>query len=183
MSVWPITVVPPLPVIQTWSMEALGIELMTIQRDLSAIGSTTVPAANRAFYIPFMLAMPIVVTRLWWENGGTVSGNVDVGIYDSVGTRIVSTGATAGSGTIAIQSVDITDTLIGPGRFFLAISCSSATATLMATTDAPSLEALRSRGAFNQETAHPLPATATFATVISSFIPVVGLLVYPRTVV
>jgi hypothetical protein len=53
-------------------------------------------------------------------NGATASGNMDVGIYDYAGTRLVSSGSTAQSGTSAFQDFDITDTLLGPGIFYLA---------------------------------------------------------------
>ena len=59
----------------------------------------------------------------WASNAttGIPNDNIDVGIYSADGTRIVSAGSTAQSGTEIAQNFAIADTLIGPGDFYLAM--------------------------------------------------------------
>lgn len=120
--------------------------------------------ANRAVYQPILLPASCVVRRLWWANGGTVSAsyNVDVGVYaDSgygPGTRLISTGSTAQGTASVVQFVDVTDTVLAPGLYWLAIACSSTSATFArcAITAAPAPPYRH-----QQLSAFPLPATAT----------------------
>ena len=131
------------------------------------------PAANLAIYIPFRVSAPVLVTQMFTTNGSTVAGNVDIGIYDVAGTRLVSSGATAQSGTSALQAYDITDTLLAPGQFYLACSLSDGTATIARV--ATSAQFLRAFGCAQEASAHPLPATATFATMAQAYLPIIGL--------
>ena len=176
MSDFPVTGIPPLPTIHTWSYECLGVPLTGMALLLSAQASAVYPTANLAIYLPFGLATIIKVTKLWWYNGATLSGNVDVGIYDSAGRRLISTGSTAQAGTASrIQAVDVTDTLIGPGDFYLAIAASATTVTLFRIALGNALFG-KAFGILQQATAFPLPATATFATTAQTFVPEFGLL-------
>ena len=139
--------------------------------------SATWVTANAAIYVPFRIAQPLTVVKLFMLNGAAVSGNVDVGIYGisdaGTPTRMVSSGSTAQSGVSVIQEFNITDTLIGPGLFYLALAVDNTTATfLRQVTLIANLELL---GAAQQATAFPLPATATFAVVTSSYLPMFGL--------
>ena len=136
------------------------------------LASATWTSANVAIYVPFSISSPRLIRKLFWQNGTAVSGNVDCGIYDSAGTKIVSTGSTAQSGTSAIQSVDITDTMLGPGQYFLALAMDNTTAT----TIRASINSVRVKmyGIFQQATAFPLPATATFATNTGGYLPFFG---------
>lgn len=68
------------------------------------------------------------VRRLWWLNGSPVSGNVDVGVFDASGAKLVSTGSTAQSGASTIQSVAV-DFTLGVGSYWVGIAGSSATAS------------------------------------------------------
>ena len=153
----PITVHP-------WSMLSLGEELAV--NHLVAAASAVWPSANRALYIPFWLPTPITAVQMFSYNGATASGNIDVGIYAEDGTRIVSAGSTAQAGTNALQAFDITDTLIGPGRYYLAIAMDNTTGTLFQAAYAARFMA--GHGCFTQASAFPLPAVATFATSASS---------------
>ena len=120
--------------------------------------------ANAAVFIPFRISSPIVLAQLFIYNGATLSGNFDVGIYDAAGTKIVSTGSTdQTTGTInLLRVVDITDTLIGPGVFYLAAAMDNITGTMMGILGG-GLNS-RSMGCVQTATAFPLPATVTFAT-------------------
>lgn len=166
---------PPPPTITVMSPESLGPLALAIGT-AGYPSASTWPSANRAYYIPFRLNRTITVKRLFALNG-TASGNFDIGIYDEFGTRIVSTGSTAQTGNNLCQSVDITDTQVGPGRFYFA-AAGSTTSVSMAGLLSTALTANIDEPLMNcyvQASALPLPASATFATSPSNYMPIVGL--------
>jgi len=167
---------PPLPMTHTWSHEVLGVYQMGLANvDMSAQASAAYPAANRIIYIPFGLAMPATVVKLWVYNGAfTGTPDLNMGIYDVAGTRIVQIGTTAMSGTNVLQVFDIADTLIGPGDFYLAIIATVTTAQMFRT--APAQVGFCQVMGMLQEAGigSTLPTTATFASVGSAYIPQIG---------
>jgi hypothetical protein len=130
-------------------------------------GDTAWAVANKAIYTPVVIQRPTTIKKLGWHNGTTVSGNVDAGIYDVAGIRLTSTGSTAQAGAAALQIVDITDILIGPGLFYFALAADNTTARLVSAS-LPSVIAGSVMGFREQTSAFVLPATATFATLTSS---------------
>ena len=160
------------------SSESIGPAYMAIGSSVSA--SATWTSANRAIYIPFFLEEPIVVVKLWSFNGATAANNIDVGIYDAVGTKIVSSGSTVQSGTSTLQEFDITDTLIGSGMFYLAAAMDGVTGTVFRLSG-PGTTRIMQLGMAEQNTAFALPATATFVTRSNDFTPIIGLTI--RTLV
>lgn len=164
---------PDAPVISsTLSLQAVGFGLL--QLAVASSGLAAYPTANKAFYVPFTLYRPYLVKLLWCMNGATASGNVDVGIYSLDGTRIVSSGSTAQSGTSTIQTFDITDTLIGPGFFYMAIALDGTTGTLGRAAPA-NAGVTRSLGVLEQTSAFALPSSATFALSTAVYIPHFGI--------
>lgn len=137
------------------------------------------PAANRALYIPFIVGVTFVAVQMFVVNGATVSGNIDVGIYDGSGNRLVSKGSTAQAGVSSQQAFDITDTVLLPGRYYMGVAMDNATGTLIAWGPVAGLAG--SMGCLQQATAFALPATATFAAMASAFIPGVG--IHSRTTI
>ena len=120
--------------------------------------------ANRAIFIPFTVEQTVTAYQIAVENGATLNGNLDVGIYDLNGNRLVSSGTTAQAGVSVMQSIDITDTVLTPGYYFLAMSTDSTTATYIGSaTVGGTGEYLRSLGIQEQLTAFVLPNPATFA--------------------
>jgi len=116
--------------------------------------------ANEAIYIPVRIKASATVKRI----GTTVSGNVDVGIYDAGGTRLVSSGSTSQSGTSATQYFDIGDTALTAGLHWMAIAGSSGTGQIY--THDSSFNPGTGRilyGLKVEASAFPLPATATFS--------------------
>lgn len=110
---------PPELVVSPFSYQSLGLPLMMV----AAGGSSTaaaLPAANVVMFVPFYVPEAITITKLWWMVGAA-AGNIDCGIYDESANLIVSTGSTAVSGTNAQQTVDVSDTTIGRGRYYMAI--------------------------------------------------------------
>ena len=128
---------------------------------------------NEAFYIPFTIWEAITAVSMFCVNGGTVSGNVDVGLYSASGSRLVSSGSTAQAGINNLQSFDITDTILAPGRYFLALAVDNVTGTYFAYTTVRSI--MKAVGVLSQATAFPLPATATFGVLAQTRLPLVGL--------
>lgn len=114
-----------------------------------------------------------MAVKLFAVNGTAVSGNVDIGIYDESGTRLVSSGSVAQTGTSVIQIFDITDTLLGVGLFFLAMAVDNTTAQFFRrTANAAHLRTLR---VYQTASAFVLPTTVTFAAPASGYYPLFGL--------
>ena len=159
--------------ISSATAESLGARLQaTSSADLGLSATYT---ANRAYFVPFTLQAAITVAQLWIINAATVAGNVDVGIYNEAGTRQVSAGSTAQSGTTAMQVFDVANTALPAGRYYFAFAASDATATVMGVSDAAIWYA-RSWGMLYQDAAFALPATATFAApTTNTRVPLVGL--------
>lgn len=181
MSVWPEVFASPMPTMMPWSVDSIGVRMGAIAGGVVDV-STVWSAANRALFIPFALGKPATITRIFWFNGATVSGNVDCGVYDAAGTRLISSGSTAQAGTTAIQSVDVTDTLIGPGQYYLALAMDNVTGTIRIRT-LGNVVLSKSVGMAAMETAFPLPTTVTLITTPVDSIPSCGVIFSPRTVI
>lgn len=159
------------PSLHTFSDNSVGTLIASVVGG-STPASAVYPAANDALFFPFFLVEPIRVKRLFVVNGATVSGNIDVGIYDAVGTRIISAGSTAQSGTSALQLFDVTDTIFSPGRYYWAVAMDNTTGTLFRA----NLTAVVAQhfGAAKQASGFALPASATLATPTAGYTPVIG---------
>lgn len=161
------------PMISTVSGESMGIA-MKAHVGSGTFASAVWPTSNRAYYYPFRIDHPITVLKLWMANGAAAAGNLDIGIYSEDGTRIVSSGSTAQAGTNTLQEIDIADTVIGPGAFYLAAAMDGTTGTAFRFSGGSSTRSLL-LGYYSQVTAFPLPANATFASQASQWIPLFGL--------
>lgn len=128
------------------------------------------PAANLAIYLPVVVHTPVTVVKMGLQPV-TPSGNCDVGIYGLDGNRRLSSGSTASSAPSGTQEFDVTDTTLSPGCYYLAVAFDNTTAVLAGSATAVSLPDAQSCGVLSQSSAFPLPATATFATATSGFIP------------
>ena len=130
----------------------------------SQMASGSYAATDAAFYHPVVVPVTCVVRRMWWANGSTVSAsyNIDVGIYADAGRkpgrRLVSTGSTAQGTASVVQFVDVTDTVLPPGLYWLGMACSSSVATFFRQNTSQAVNALL---IFQQSSALPLPSTAT----------------------
>ncbi len=125
-----------------------------------------------AIYMPVIVRHILPIKQLRLANGTAVSGNFDLGIYDSDAeglprTRLVSTGSTTQSGTGDIQLVDISTISLAAGLYYLASAIDNATAQTLrilvaistAFTSADIIHSLD--GVFEEAGAFPLPTTAT----------------------
>jgi len=155
------------------SLSSLNYEAMVVNTMIigsyTTNASTAWPSASRAMYIPVACPGPFTIRKFTCHNGGAVSGNVDLGIYTSEGQLIISTGGTAQSGTGTQQVIDVTDTLIPPGWYYLAMVIDNGTGTNQRV--ASSAFAKRFHGCRQQASAYPLPSTATFADAADAYWP------------
>jgi len=97
----------------------------------SAPTSGAWPTQYLALYVPMRIGSQRIVRKLGISNGATASGNLDLGLYDAKGTLLVSTGSTAQSGEAIEQIIDVTDTLISPGIYYIAAAMDGTTGTFM----------------------------------------------------
>lgn len=116
------------PVLSTSSLWAAGGNM--VAHTLSSVTSTAWVAANRAIFTPVTLPCPFTVRSVWSYNGSSVAGNIDIGVYSLDGALILSSGSTAQSGTSAPQIISVTEKTLVPGSYYLAMACSSVSATV-----------------------------------------------------
>ncbi len=161
-------------VISPFHLESLGINGSWHSAfSIAAGASSTWPVANTAIYIPFYTPVEITVVKIAWFNGATASGNLDVGIYDAVGSRLVSSGSTAQSGTSTDQAADIADTTLPQGRYYMAMSMNGTTATINRVQ--PTIMGAQAMGIRGQTSAFALPSPATFGAPANNFLPLMWL--------
>jgi hypothetical protein len=100
---------------------------------------------------------------------------LDVGIYNSAGTRLVSKGATAVSNTGNWQSFDITDTTLVPGLYYVGVLGDWATTACNVYRHSMAAAELAKPYYSQAVAAAALPATATFANSGYDYLPLVGI--------
>jgi len=122
--------------------------------------SSTWPVTNKAIFWPFILQEPTTFVAISWMNGATVSGNVDVGIYDMWGNRKVSFGSTAQVGANVLQTADIADTTLAPGYYFCALVADNTTGVYWYN-NTPNFNCLAGFGMAEMAAAFPLPENVT----------------------
>lgn len=139
------------------------------------------PTAQKALFFPIRLFRSETVKRFFWVNGTTAStDDIAVGVYDMAGHSIAlgtSSGANHGTlatGTSQCQFDNITDFVLGPGEFLLAIWSSGGTTHLLRT--AVNFRQLAESGAYQQASLTTgLPTTATLASITAAYLPLFGL--------
>lgn len=148
----------------------------TILQDwLSATSSDAAwPSANLAIFCPLTLFSETLITNFGVVNGGTVSGNIDVGIYSKDGVRLCSSGSTAQGSTFSWQVLNTADVQLGTGLFYIAMAVDNTTSVFSRFTMA-SASFFKVMGFAEMASAFPLPATATFASVSNAYWPGVSL--------
>ena len=177
---YPSDIVSPSPasqVITVLSKECMGGALATVlagtapsvayAAGISTIAGTAWGSANRAYYVPFVVTEYVTVKKMFWLSTGSAP-TYDLAIYREDGTRVVAAGGTTTAGTSATIERDITDTILAPGRYYMAMAQNSGANTTVCVT-VPTVD-LAFLGVYIQETAYPLPSTATFATAKGIFI-------------
>lgn len=158
-----------------WSPEAIGQQI-AFSGAWTTFGSATWPVANLAIGYPFMLSEPRRVLTMWVANGTVASGNLDMGIYDAAGNKIVSKGATAQSGTSTIQTLDVTDTWLPANQMLYAwLVVDNITATIVRLAGSVSLAQAGGTGVVQYANGSgTLGATVTAAAIANNYIPAFG---------
>lgn len=164
----------PFTMMSTQSIEAAGIEMLSLNKAAFGTGNNW-PSANLAVFVPWLLAVPWTARQMFWFNGSAVAGNLDIGIYDSTGTRKVSKGTTAQATTNTMQIADITDTLLTPGLYYLSMSSDTSGVTQKVGSVTLAQAAFGSVcGIFQAATAFVLPSSVTFASYAQTVVPLIG---------
>ena len=169
MADWPNLYLGPGPTITPWHPESIGA------REGMNPTSAVWPSANRAIFIPFRLWHPITARLLFVHNGAAVNGNLDVGLYDPDGNRLVSSGSTAQAGINVIQTLNIADTQLGPGWFYMAMAMDNIVGAVLRR--APSISIGKLLGLAMQDAAFPLPNPAAIIALntAAAYYPFIGL--------
>jgi hypothetical protein len=166
---------PPLPNIHTYSLESIGLGVYnTAGTPLTGVLNGAFPAANLAIFIPFAITTKINVKNLLSYNGGTISGNIDLGIYDINGIKLTSTGSVAHAGSSSIQATSITPITLAPGTYYFAVAMDNGTGQLRRAAFT-NVDESQMFGMAQMGTAFPLPATATISGMGFNYVPVIGL--------
>ena len=139
---------------------------------LPAPAAAAWPSANRAYFVPFRLPIAVTVYKMACGTGTGTTGNFDLGIYDSFGNRLVSTGSTAKTTASSERIVDVTDTFLLPGFYYLAMVTDGVTNYVQVVFN--NLGKTKLAGIREMATAFALPATATLASATFNCVPAVA---------
>lgn len=98
----------------------------------TAAVTSTYETANAAILLPFTIQADQTIAEIDFWPGSSQSGNYDLGVYDSSGTRKVSKGSTAQSTLTAnsLNKIAVTSTPLDAGLYYLAVVYDNATANL-----------------------------------------------------
>jgi hypothetical protein len=157
--------------INPWSYQSLGPALYAMGQ--AAHASQNFVTANLAVFIPFWVPAPVVIYSMAWLNGTAVAGNLDCGIYSEAGTRLVSAGSTAQASANAVQVVNVADTTLARGRYYLAFASDTSGATQKVSAVLPAAVVGQGLGLLQMAAAFALPANVTYGKYASAFIPLV----------
>jgi hypothetical protein len=146
-----------------------------------ASGSVAWPTANLAIYHPFYLPCEYPLRRLWWANGSTSGGDMDIGVYSSRGTLIIKSGTTArDSGALSTLQYVSVDYILPPGGYYLGQVCSATTGMIQSIAGSWTAAAGRACGLLQESLGSAsLPAVMTPATFAQTLVPLAGLTLSP----
>lgn len=139
------------------------------------------PSANLALYFPIVVPQRMTITGFAWSNGTiTTAPTVDCGVYTLAGTRLTHFTAPvtqAGASTIQTQALPA-NLVLDPGVYLLAMLVSGTGSQFNEA--AAGSSSLACSGAKQQAVgAATLPATATFATITNSYVPILSAICAP----
>lgn len=135
------------------------------------------PTANLAIFVPFRVCRSETITHMATGYGSATSGNVDLGVYTAGGELVVSTGSTAQGTAGEEHIIDVTDTDIHAGMYYLAVACDNTTGRIGQFTSTTNRQFARIMGCRQMASAFPLPSTATLGGISSTgagYYPMVG---------
>lgn len=158
-------------VLNTFSLQGIGVVLAGAAAPILA--STPWPVASRGIFTPFDLAEEFTVRNLFLANGGTVSGNIDLGIYDEALERVLSTGSTAQAGVSVLQVVNVVRLVLRPGRYWWAVAIDNVTGTVTASN--PASTVIQAAGAGFVAASFPLPVRVVGPLTAGLIVPLTGM--------
>lgn len=121
---------PPLNVITPFHSDSMGLLIRQLAQGTGLTGCSSIAFTDELIsYYPFRIFEPATAVKMGYMVGATAAGNVDLGIYNSQENLLVSTGLTAQGAINTLQEINITDTLLNPGTYYMAIKCTAATGT------------------------------------------------------
>lgn len=127
--------------------------------------------AQRAVYSPIIIQKQTIITHLI-SYVSTQNGNWNMGIYEEDGTAVVI-GTKSAVPAPGIASLDIADTTLSPGFYFIALWSDSS--TVVFPSNGFGAQVVRVCGVRQQTgLATDLPATATFATYTTAVCPIMA---------
>ncbi len=148
----------------------------TLRCTTSTASTNVYTTANTAIYCPFILPWSFLAQNIL-VRVTTQSGNIDVGIYNEKGTRLVSSGSTtvAAAGT---QVFNITDTWLTAGTYFMAVNVDNTTAAFHSMVNTVLVDSIgRANGLQIQAVgAVTLPNPATFAAYTALSVPMMSVI-------
>lgn len=166
---------PVPPILTTSHMQSIvGSAAYTGWTGIATASSAAWTANNKAYYYPFRMTDFGTALKLLFWVGATSSGNIDIGIYDAALNRLVSSGSTAMSATVnTVQAVDITDTVLQPGDYWIGVVCSTTSGTCFAAVNDTDETVLSSMPVYQEALgATTLPAAATPVMSTDASVPV-----------
>jgi hypothetical protein len=125
-----------------------------------------------AIYIPFRVFEETTFKRILFVPS-VATGNVDIGIYDAFGTKIITTGSFAKPA--GITATVIADTVLTPGLYYMALAHDGTSSFIAYAIGAGLAGKNFWFGIRKQAAAFPLPATAAFADSTDDYIPLIGI--------
>lgn len=168
--------------ITPWSYQSLGVPLYAMNSGALSTAAAW-PAANLVIFVPFGVVDSMTVVSMFYGIGAA-AGNVDAGIYDESQKLLVSIGTTVAAGATTLQTLNITDTTLARGRYYMALVADTVT-TLTIYRTAPAIGIAQSLGLLEQASVTlPLSTNASpavFAKYTRAFVPLVGIQGY-RTI-
>jgi len=130
------------------------------------------PTANLAIGYPFQVTEIVTVYGAWYAAGGTAGGNLDIGIYDLAGNRIVSTGTTARTISAHTEITALTDTVLTPNHYYATMAAD--TTNLYTGWTWAAAGNAEAQGFVEAAASFVLPSTITFSRSAQTFQPHFG---------
>lgn len=153
-----------------WVPDMIGIDGL-----LGNVANGTWPSANLGIFIPFTIQQTRIAYSLFYAAGTTSSGNLDMGIYDEAGNRLVSNGAVAEGAISTNVTLNIADTTLTPGRYYLGMACDGTAGGYSRWAPNANFPDLMQCKQMASAYSAGLVATATFATYTQSYLPNIGI--------
>lgn len=158
-----------IPFISSFSHMAAGGLLV----ENTGYASAVWPSTNDAIVCPFRMGVRGVAKAMFCSNGATVSGNLDLAIYNKDGVRLTSTGEIGQTGASQLQVADVDDVLLIPGWYYMAIVLDNVTGTFIRN-NSQAVDWAKEGCRRIASDACPLPANATLVAPTQSYMPEFG---------